>query len=604
MTKAIASSTIPAKLLLGRTAVDRIGEVEIIDEFKMHAPSGRWVLRLKLSPAGLAFSDFVPSETEWFVFVDPEYPFGEIDFFPSKTGGIDKTFPHQALNIEISGDDWRTGKVCLSEPFAAFGDTFFSNEPFASEERLAWHIKRALGWLQYASRNELLAKGHFFEMPVFENPVGDESLIVFSESDDSLDVWQDNKNSIGFFEYHVSSANNIFLVKKFLTLSKKPFLAPNWGDYIHRFQTPKKFGVWIKLESLPLVPPWQAPLTWGELKFCLQKQNIDLDESVDSLFSNRNGKERVDFLALIGFPIPDKIGEKYERYHWQGIKLPPLKFKDSSVNGFRPSKEAAGRANKNILTDSTPVEWIKSENWFPDQIRSRGSLPASILDKRILLIGAGAVGSAIAEMLVRGGLDRLTICDGDDVKAGNLVRHTLDLRHVSENKAAALATHLNQISPYAKIKYQSDKFPPKTGFPLMDFDLIIDCTASQRMLAALADFESPEDVDFVSLSMSFGAKRLYFFSSRGKRFPFEQYRKNITPWLEKDFSENKNEIAPREGIGCWHPVFPARSDDVWLLTATGFKLMTQAISNGLMNDKFKVFEQNETFVGIKEISLD
>ncbi len=379
MTKAIASSIIPANLLLGRKDVDRIEEVEIIEEFKMHNPSGRFVMRLKLNPAGLAFSEFVPSETEWFVFADPEYPFGEIDFFPSGTGGVDKTFPHQALNIEIAVDDWRTGKVCLSEQFAAFGDSFFSNEPFTAEERLAWHIKRALGWLQSASRNELLANGHFFEMPVFENQVGDDSLIAFVESNDSFEVWQNNQNSVGFFEYHVSPANNIFLVNKFLNLSKKPFLAPNWGDYVYSLQTPKKFGVWIKLESLPIVPPWQAPLTWEELKFCLQKQNINLDECIDSLFSSRTEKDRIDSLALIGFPIPDKIGEKYERYHWQGVKLPPLKFRDSSVNGFRPSEEAAGRANRNILTDSTPIEWIKSENWFPDQIRSRGGLSENIL---------------------------------------------------------------------------------------------------------------------------------------------------------------------------------------------------------------------------------
>lgn len=603
MTKAIASSTIPAELLLGRKAVDRIEGVEIIDEFKTHLPSGRWVLRLKLNPAGLAYSDFVPSETEWFVFVDPEYPFGEIDFFPSETGGIERTFPHQALNIEIPGDDWRTGKVCLSEQLAVFGDSFFSSEPFDAEERLAWHIKRALGWLQYASRNELLAKGHFFEMPVFENPADDESLIVTVESDQSFEVWQNNQNSIGFFEYYVSPGNNIFLVKNFLNLSNKPLLAPNWGDYVQSFQKPKSFGVWIKLDSLPLVPPWQAPLTWGELRFCLQKQGVDLDAFIDSLFSNRSEKERVAFLALIGFPIPEKIGEKYERYHWQGFKMPPLKFKDSSVNGFRPSKEAASRANKNILTADAPVEWIKSENWFPDQIRSRGTLPASILDKRILLIGAGALGSPTGEMLVRSGVDRLNICDGDDIKVGNLVRHTLDLSHVSVSKSAALASHLNQISPYAKIKHQKGKFPPKTGFSLADFDLIIDCTGSQRMLAALAAFESSEDVDFVSLSMSFGAKRLYFFHSRGKRFPFEQYRKSIIPWLEKDFAENKNETAPREGIGCWHPVFPARSDDVWLLAATGFKLMMQAINNRRTNEEFKVFEQSEAFDGIKEASL-
>lgn len=605
MTKAVAASSgVPANLLAGRKAIDGIEGIEIIDEFKTHVPAGRWVMRLKLNPSELAFNDFVPFETEWFVFADPEYPFGDIDFFPSKTDGIDKTFPHQALNLELPGDDWRMGKICLSEQFAAFGDSFFSAEPYTADERLAWHIKRGLGWLQTASRNELLAKGHFFEMPVFENMTGDDSLIAFAEADHSFEVWQDNQKRIGFFDYHVLPPNNIFLVKSFLNLSKKPFLSPNWGDYILGFQKPKKFGFWIKLESLPLIPPWQVPLTWGELRFCLQKQDIDLDECIDLIFSSRSIKDRVDSLALIGFPIPDKIGEKYERYHWQGIKLPPLKFRDSSVSGYRPSKETASRANKTILTDSANIEWIKSENWFPDQIRARGSLPENILDKQILLIGAGALGSPIAEMLVRGGVDRLTVCDGDDIKVGNLVRHTLDLRHISINKSPALASRLNQISPYAKIKHQQGNFPPKTGFSLNNFDLIIDCTGSQKMLAALSAIESSEDVDFVSLSMSYGAKRLYFFHSHSKRFPFLNYRRGIIPWLEKDRAENKNETVPREGIGCWHPVFPARSDDVWLLAATGFKLMIQTINDRQTNEKLKVFEQSEIFDGLKERLLD
>ena len=66
--------------------------------------------------------------------------------------------------------------------------------------------------------------------------------------------------------------------------------------------------------------------------------------------------------------------------------------------------------------------------------------------------------------------------------------------------------------------------------------------------------------------------------------------------VEKDFAENKNETAPREGIGCWHPVFPARSDDVWLLAATGFKIMTRTL-NDTHSQSFKVFEQNTDFDG-------
>ena len=607
MTKAVISSSIPTELITGQSALNRIKELEILEEFKFHAPSGNWILHIKLSPFDLAFNDFVPGQTEWFVFVDSQYPFGSIDFYPSKKNGIDKTFPHQALNIESDNDQWRLGKICLSDPFAAFEDSFFSSEPYTDEERLAWHIKRALGWLQYASKNELLAKGHFFEMPVFENQVGNESLLVFSESDYSFDIWQNEQSRFGFFEYYITTSDKpMILVKKFLSTSKKPLLIPNWGDYIKGFQKPKKTGIWIKLDSLPLIPPWQAPLTWGELKICLQRQNIDLNQIIDKLYSIRKGKERIDFIALFGFPIPDKIGEEFKRYHWQGVQLPTLKFRDSSIKGYRSSREAAQFANRNMLSPTLPIEWIESENWFPDQIRSRGSLPSTTTDKKILLIGAGAVGSAISEMLVRGGIDRLTISDGDEIKAGNLVRHTLDLRYISQNKATALCSHLNQISPFAKIRQLGGSFPPKSGFNIDNFDLIIDCTASQKMLSSLSGFESQKDKDFISISMSFGAKRLYFYSSNGKRFPFEHYRNKIVNWLEKDFEENKNESVPREGIGCWHPVFPARSDEVWLLASTGFKLMIQYLNSQHRVNKLRIFEQEKDglFDGIKETFLD
>ena len=48
---------------------------------------------------------------------------------------------------------------------------------------------------------------------------------------------------------------------------------------------------------------------------------------------------------------------------------------------------------------------------------------------------------------------------------------------------------------------------------------------------------------------------------------------------------------PRNGIGCWHPTFPARSDDVWLAAATAVK----AIENYIITESEKtlsiVYEQ-------------
>jgi hypothetical protein len=36
-------------------------------------------------------------------------------------------------------------------------------------------------------------------------------------------------------------------------------------------------------------------------------------------------------------------------------------------------------------------------------------------------------------------------------------------------------------------------------------------------------------------------------------------------------------VANREGIGCWHPVFPATADDIQLWSAIGAKFVRRAI---------------------------
>lgn len=337
----------------------------------------------------------------------------------------------------------------------------------------------------------------------------------------------------------------------------------------------------------------------------MRHQDEDFDRIIETLYSTRSKREKIGTLMLLGFPIPEKIGGELQNLHWQAAILPGLSFVDSDVRGFRPGINAARHDNRRQLAEAKRIVWQKTDNWAPNQIRSRnGTILTELIQKKTVLIGAGAVGSAISEMLVRNGLDQLTIYDGDKVAAGNLVRHTLDLSDVSTNKAVALAKKLNRLSPWAKIKAVDSDITEELLPQLADFDLIIDCTASQAMLAELATNEFPKEVRFVSFSISFGAKRLYFFSSIGRRFPFERFREVLHPWFALDRDENRNAEAPREGVGCWHPVFPARSDDIWLLASTGFKLLVETLENRA--ELLKVFEQqiDQGFAGIKEAQLN
>ncbi len=62
--------------------------------------------------------------------------------------------------------------------------------------------------------------------------------------------------------------------------------------------------------------------------------------------------------------------------------------------------------------------------------------------KHVAVIGVGSVGSAVADMLARAGVGRLTLVDPDVLSEDNLKRHVLTRESVGRNKAEAMAERL------------------------------------------------------------------------------------------------------------------------------------------------------------------
>ena len=66
---------------------------------------------------------------------------------------------------------------------------------------------------------------------------------------------------------------------------------------------------------------------------------------------------------------------------------------------------------------------------------------------RIHIIGCGAVGSTVAENLVRFGLTKITLYDFDTVEAHNIANQMYRSTDIGKPKTAALAEYLIQINP-------------------------------------------------------------------------------------------------------------------------------------------------------------
>src|SRR3954451_13271160 len=75
--------------------------------------------------------------------------------------------------------------------------------------------------------------------------------------------------------------------------------------------------------------------------------------------------------------------------------------------------------------------------------------------KHILVVGAGALGSASAEAFVRAGIGKVTLIDRDYVEWSNLQRQQLYNEHDAKMKipkAIAARTHLIQINSEVEIE--------------------------------------------------------------------------------------------------------------------------------------------------------
>lgn len=70
-----------------------------------------------------------------------------------------------------------------------------------------------------------------------------------------------------------------------------------------------------------------------------------------------------------------------------------------------------------------------------------------LLNKKVLIVGAGSLGSYVARELVKAGVKTLTIYDSESLVEENLLRHTVDGFWIGYSKTLGLKYELEQIQP-------------------------------------------------------------------------------------------------------------------------------------------------------------
>ncbi|MEQ3552829.1 ThiF family adenylyltransferase [Pseudonocardia nematodicida] len=144
--------------------------------------------------------------------------------------------------------------------------------------------------------------------------------------------------------------------------------------------------------------------------------------------------------------------------------------------------------------DSAQVCWSRVHEKRPEVTRRRDRRTSAtwLAGRRVLLLGAGAIGAPVAEQVVRAGVSELVVLDNGAVTPGILVRQPYTDADIGTAKATALAAHLNALDTthpvLGLVRDATRLFVSSGSDPLLEpsrFDLVIDATADVATRAAL-----------------------------------------------------------------------------------------------------------------------
>jgi len=592
-------SSSPDRLLAARRYVDEFPELRLVHDLAPAGADNLWSFAVDAT-VDVPVDSSLPPTTRWRIVLAATYPWGLLEAFLDAEQGVTLTFPHQHCNLPPCCQDrlWQRGLICVRSPNFAFNRRHLDTEPTGSVERMRWFLGRVIAWLNAAARGALVANGDPFELPDFA-PEG--RTVVWSESEESLSVWLTKMPQFGLADIcHVcgSEHDGVFAIQAFRDARDQELIRIPWGTLVAEKRTFEK-AVWIRLPCSPYLRPYQAPLTWGDMRECFREMRLPFDGMLRrALQPIRDGLQH---LAIFGFPIPEKVGGDAAIMHWQACMLPILAYGVITRPGFR--NNAVGYWRQDCFESFRPperIKWCESRNWHVDQITGRGALREVVRTKRIGIIGAGAVGSVLAELLVRAGLLCLEVVDNDAFEAGNLVRHTLTMDDVGSNKANALAERLRKLSPHVSVVSTIAAFPLVSNTArdrLVACDLLIDCSASDEVAHALGSAPWNETGLRASISLGFAAKRCYVYLATAHRFDLGDLQSKASKWFEADARELASADLPAEAVGCWHPLFPARIDGVWSMTSLAVGEIERVVREPPVEPILVVYEKTQNTNG-------
>ncbi|MBW8244228.1 ThiF family adenylyltransferase [Muricauda oceani] len=426
---------------------------------------------------------------------------------------------------------------------------------------------------------------------------GKVNRLYFTNTENKFD-----KNSFGEFDYSIFTdekyGDSKIPVKKFFRLGFRNGEEDKWSKTFRdelKSRTCKK-GIYYFIEDEPIRESSRGRKgveTWDELNTFLSDVFIDylhtgLRRGFGKSFFHENN-----LLFLIGYRIPNL--ENYEE-HWDLIRISKRNIPVESRRIPKQEREQLNKMHETTLKKSK-ILWGTTENIDYTRFFGRGKLNDKITNSHILIIGCGALGSSLAEILARGGVKNLSLEDFDNIRGGNLCRANYHLYDMIYQKTERLTKRLKAISPFlntTSIDFKLNSIDLRKVKEILDkyIDVIFDCSADPEVTFILDKVGFKGDI--FSLAITNNAKSLVSITGP-----------NLTKQARSLFAFLENsEPTYIEGTGCGYPTFEANYNDINYLLHTGLKIINNNYSKNRKNETFVIKPEFESVPSIDIIEYN
>lgn len=126
-----------------------------------------------------------------------------------------------------------------------------------------------------------------------------------------------------------------------------------------------------------------------------------------------------------------------------------------------------------LSLDSTQLDRY-SRHIIMDEVGPSGQ--QDMLDARVLVVGAGGLGSPIVQYLAAAGIGTLGIADDDDVELSNLQRQVVHGdSDVGRNKAESAADYVRTLNPDIDVEARAERVTPENAETIVsEYDFVVD----------------------------------------------------------------------------------------------------------------------------------